>query len=159
MQIILYQTKSETNKINKTLSAPLTLNVVRLLDDTSIMTPIIDVRNSIGNLSAKNYAYIQAFQRYYFINSYEILSNEIVRLHLTVDVLMSFKNDINNLSVIAERSTNKGNVYLNDEQYPTLVQQNRTVYRLSNGLFYPHLLSGSDSRNYVLTLINKGATT
>lgn len=158
MQIILYQTKSETNKINKVLTSPLNLNVVRLLDDTSVTEPVIDVRNSIGNLSIKNYAYIQALQRYYFITSYEILSNDIVRLHLSVDVLMSFKNDINNLSVIAERSSNKGNVYLNDEQYPTLVQQNRTVYRLSNGLFYPHLLSGGESRNYVLTLINKGAT-
>ena len=60
MDIFLYKTESAPNVVDKKLTEVAHYTSVRLLDDTSVLTPIIEVREStiIDDLWAINYFYI-----------------------------------------------------------------------------------------------------
>ena len=121
MNIILYNTKDDNRKLNKTLTEIKTITV-RLKDDTDIMHPVIELDGA--NLpSTANYCYIAAFGRYYYINQQDIKIGRDLVLTLSVDVLMSWKSSILNSTVIAERTSNKYNKYIPDK-IPMLSRQN-----------------------------------
>ena len=121
MNIILYNTKDDNRKLNKTLTEIKTITV-RLKDDTDIMHPVIELDGA--NLPpTANYCYIAAFGRYYYINQQDIKIGRDLVLTLSVDVLMSWKSSILNSTVIAERTSNKYNKYIPDK-IPMLSRQN-----------------------------------
>lgn len=121
MDIILYNTKDDNRKLNKTLTEIKTITV-RLKDDTDIMHPVIELDGA--NLPpTANYCYIAAFSRYYYINQQDIKIGRDLVLTLSVDVLMSWKSLILNSTVIAERTSNKYNKYIPDK-IPMLSRQN-----------------------------------
>lgn len=121
MNIILYNTKDDNRKLNKTLTEIKTITV-RLKDDTDIMHPVIELDGA--NLPhTANYCYIAAFGRYYYINQQDIKIGRDLVLTLSVDVLMSWKSLILNSTVIAERTSNKYNKYIPDK-IPMLSRQN-----------------------------------
>ena len=121
MDIILYNTKDDNRKLNKTLTEIKTITV-RLKDDTDIMHPVIELDGA--NLPpTANYCYIAAFGRYYYINQQDIKIGRDLVLTLSVDVLMSWKSLILNSTVIAERTSNKYNKYIPDK-IPMLSRQN-----------------------------------
>lgn len=121
MDIILYNTKDDNRKLNKTLTEIKTI-AVRLKDDTDIMHPVIELDGA--NLPpTANYCYIAAFGRYYYINQQDIKIGRDLVLTLSVDVLMSWKSLILNSTVIAERTSNKYNKYIPDK-IPMLSRQN-----------------------------------
>lgn len=121
MDIILYSTKDDNRKLNKTLTEIKTITV-RLKDDTDIMHPVIELDGA--NLPpTANYCYIAAFGRYYYINQQDIKIGRDLVLTLSVDVLMSWKSLILNSTVIAERTSNKYNKYIPDK-IPMLSRQN-----------------------------------
>lgn len=121
MDIILYNTTDDNRKLNKALTAIKTISV-RLKDDTDIMHPVIEL-DSVNLPPAANYCYIAAFNRYYYINQQDIKIGRDLVLTLSVDVLMSWKSDILNSTVIAERTSNKYNKYIPDK-IPMLSRQN-----------------------------------
>lgn len=100
MVIELYNTNSENNKLNKSLSMYKTLNG-NLKDETSVMNPVILIESD--SLPLANYLYIPSFKRYYFIDSIDIVRDKLFRIHANVDVLMSYKNEIKNISAIIEK--------------------------------------------------------
>lgn len=121
MDIILYSTKDDNRKLNKTLTEIKTITV-RLKDDTDIIHPVIELDGA--NLPpTANYCYIAAFGRYYYINQQDIKIGRDLVLTLSVDVLMSWKSLILNSTVIAERTSNKYNKYIPDK-IPMLSRQN-----------------------------------
>ena len=121
MDILLYNTKDDNRKLNKTLTEIKTITV-RLKDDTDIMHPVIELDGA--NLPpTANYCYIAAFGRYYYINQQDIKIGRDLVLTLSVDVLMSWKSLILNSTVIAERTSNKYNKYIPDK-IPMLSRQN-----------------------------------
>ena len=121
MDIILYNTKDDNRKLNKTLTEIKSITV-RLKDDTDIMHPVIELDGA--NLpSTANYCYIAAFGRYYYINQQDIKIGRDLVLTLSVDVLMSWKSLILDSTVIAERTSNKYNKYIPDK-IPMLSRQN-----------------------------------
>ena len=121
MNIILYNTKDDNRKLNKTLTEIKTITV-RLKDDTDIMHPVIELDGA--NLPpTANYCHIAAFGRYYYINQQDIKIGRDLVLTLSVDVLMSWKSLILNSTVIAERTSNKYNKYIPDK-IPMLSRQN-----------------------------------
>lgn len=92
MNILFYQVLDEPNKINKTLGDAVTKNGA-LRDSVSILTPELLIQNeSIINY---NYCFIPELNRYYFIKSVEIVRNNLYKLSLKIDVLMTYKNVIN----------------------------------------------------------------
>lgn len=103
MKINFYNCLDDYNKLNKTLSNKIELDIV-LKERNNFINPNIILKNQITNFSY-NYCFIPSFNRYYFIENIEILSNNLILLSLKIDVLMTYKNDINNSFVtIAESS-------------------------------------------------------
>lgn len=116
MTITLYENQSEWNKIKKTLNNLSKIELTGTLKDaTNIETPVITIETTSGVLD-KNYAYIPDFGRYYFITDKQIITTNLVKLSLQVDVLMSFQNEILNTPCHIERSTEMYNKYINDNE-------------------------------------------
>ena len=86
----------------------------------SALRPVIDVEieDATTTVMSANYAYIQTFDRFYFIRNKTALNNKLWRFELEVDVLMSFRQEIGQLEVIVERQTNNYDMYLPDPKIP-----------------------------------------
>lgn len=108
ININFYNYTGAKNVLNKTLSNP-TIKTGLLYDKTDISHPIITIR-TFTTLNNLNYCYISDLNRYYFINNFEINGNK-TNLYLSVDVLMTYKNDILNAfgTIITRENANKYN--------------------------------------------------
>ena len=89
MKLILYKTTDPRNKLNKTLTAGKEI-LINLKRDEPKETPRIKISNS--NLTDNyNYAYIEVFDRYYFINSITKLNYSLSELEFETDLLSTYK--------------------------------------------------------------------
>ena len=91
MLLKLYNTNSETNRINKVLTNETEFDV-RLKDKSSVVNPVLVLKSE--TYINFNYAYIPKFQRYYFVDDISVFPNKMYLLTLRCDVLTSFKDDI-----------------------------------------------------------------
>ena len=90
MKLILYKTTDPRNKLNKTLTAGKEI-LINLKRDEPKENPRIKLSNS--NLTDNyNYAYIEVFDRYYFINSITKLNYSLSELEFETDLLSTYKN-------------------------------------------------------------------
>src|SRR5699024_8337740 len=107
MDIYLYNTADDDNVLNKTLKDELLIPDVKLKNPVNINNPILSLSSKIvyddgygGGWTYEtkdyNYAYIPAFERYYFIENITLQSNNINVLTLKVDVLKTYENEILN---------------------------------------------------------------
>lgn len=111
MSITLYKNSSPRNKINKTLVQVAELTG-HFRDNCNVMNPSITIEYSGTDF---NYMKISEFgDRYYFIDSIEVVRNEIITVNGSVDVLESFKSDILASDCIVSKNANRFNLYLND---------------------------------------------
>lgn len=119
MDIFLYKTESASNVVNKNLEEVAHYTDVRLLDDTSILTPTIEVREStiIDDLWTINYFYIPKFKRYYFVTD-AVATAGMFRISGRVDVLRSYKSEILISSQIISRQEKLQDRYLHDSMIP-----------------------------------------
>jgi len=94
MLLELYYTEDTYNTINKDLNLITSMNI-DVFNKVNILTPeiILKLDNSFNNF---NYAYIDEFERYYFITNIEPKNKYIHVLHLEVDVSETYKDDILN---------------------------------------------------------------
>lgn len=132
MDIKLYYNSSDNRCISKKLQNEKIITGT-LREETSIINPIIIVNNE--SPIRYNYVYIPEFRRYYYINNVESVRNNIWKLYLQVDPLMSFKGDILALKVVVEKQSllENGDEYIDDG---SLVSENlmfKTIYNFSNG--------------------------
>ena len=101
MNILLYKTTNTNNDLNKTINDKVEL-VGSLREASSIIAPSILIQsNPIGY----NYAYIPEFGRYYYIKNITAFRKGAYIVDLKCDVLMSFKEEILNMSGIVSRLT------------------------------------------------------
>lgn len=108
MNILLYKTTNANNDLNKTISDKVEL-VGTLREASSIIVPSILIQsNPIGY----NYAYIPEFGRYYYIKNITAFRKGAYIVDLKCDVLMTFREEILNMSGIVSRLTN-GDEYAN----------------------------------------------
>lgn len=126
-QIKLYYNSSDKNVMNKTLTELYTItgNFKR---PTDMIHPDIEVLyHTDVDWSNCNYIWCELFHRNYFIDSktYDTFGN--ITLHCTCDVLTSHKDVLNNLDIIANRTskTDKCNLYQYDPEIPSL--ENKVV--------------------------------
>ena len=119
MDIFLYKTESAPNVVDKKLTEVAHYTDVRLLDDTSILTPTIEVREStiIDNLWTINYFYIPKFKRHYFVTD-AVATAGMFRISGRVDVLKSYASEIKASSQIVTRQENRQDKYLHDSMIP-----------------------------------------
>ena len=122
MNILLYKTTNANNDLNKTISDKVEL-VGALRDSSSIIAPSILIQsNPIGY----NYAYIPEFGRYYYIKNITAFRTKAYILDLKCDVLMSFKEEILNMSGIVSRLTS-GDKYANRDIKTKCLETHRKI--------------------------------
>lgn len=134
MNIILYQTTSERERINKDLSSSLSLSGA-LRGECSVTNPSFNIE--VTNPSDYNYCYIPDFGRYYYITNIVSVRTNIWRIDCDVDVLMSFKDAILNLEVIvSDVSLGESPVstYYSGEQWASTVRTKTDIINFPNGL-------------------------
>lgn len=153
MNIVFYINNSDNRTLNKSLTE-LSSADISLKDENEIMRPVITLSAAYLPPSA-NYAYIEKFSRFYFINGQRILTGNRLEITLKEDVLMSWRVFLTqHAQVIAERSSNVPNKKLPDN-VPVLANRN-VIYKKFNGAsegFGSQTIS-ADSKCYCLTVLN-----
>ena len=141
MQIKLYSTKSERNRLTKVLNNEVTLtgNLERACD---IVNPII-VLEYDATLATKNYVYIADFGRYYFISNI-VFDDETMIVYMHCDVLMSFRADI--LASIAR-------VIRSASNYDVMIVDNMIINKANTRTYQRKIGNGFTRANKYLVLI------
>ena len=111
----LYVTTSDRNKLNKALGSAVSFDCV-LKEQSDVLHPVIRV-NTSSNLSGYNYARIERYGRYYYIEKIETTPNHFWEITMTVDPLMTYKDYIERVSGTITRSETIFDAYLNDPNY------------------------------------------
>ena len=95
MKVTLYKTTDQNNTINKNLTDPLEINInLKRTEDQE--RPRLLLKNDNDKYNGYNYAYIDFFKRYYFVESTSNNNDRIIELQLETDVLETYKDDILN---------------------------------------------------------------
>lgn len=91
MQMLLYHTDSKPNVINKTIIQLRAVNIVlrEMVDEKRPALLLHD--DTIAN---SNYCYLPDFKRYYFIDQVIRYNTHLVKVVLTSDLLMTYKDEL-----------------------------------------------------------------
>ena len=141
MNIIFYKTKDPVEVLNKTLTDA-AQKVGNLIDPCGVLNPVITFNFNPVNY---NYAFIAAFNRYYYADKPTVVNGGIWQVSFHVDPLMSWKNDIKKSPCIAAKSSTAYNLYLNDPNYKCY-QDDIILMRKFTGGF------SAETPSYVLAL-------
>lgn len=132
MNMTLYNYAGDTRKLNKYLTTITTVNIITITDETNILAPTVIISARAFNF---NYAYIPAFNRYYFVENVDIMRGERIAVRLRVDVLMSHKTAILQSNVIADRSASNSDAYIVDNKVGSRDKANTYVRKVDNSPF------------------------
>lgn len=122
MELTVGYVTDDEKTVNKNYIALAVLDV-KIKDNNNVINPTFIIATT-ETLNI-NYCYCPAWGRYYYVKV-EPLTGGRIALVCRVDALMSFKNDIKNLSAIIDKQQDitQANMYLDDN---SLVAENRTV--------------------------------
>ena len=127
-----------------------------LKDGTSVMAPVIEIKWTGSGTPLYNYAYINAFSRYYFVDDWRLV-NRIWEAHLRVDVLATYKATIGNSTRYVLRSASSSNADAVDNLYPAVCDftSGRIAGIFSDWAVYGPAANGA----YVITTIGDNSPT
>lgn len=134
MNIILYTTGSERERITKILTNAYTLTG-SLRGESSVINPSFIIEAE--NISTYNYCYIDSFNRYYFITNITSVRTNIWKIDCAVDVLMSYADEILNLDVIVSNVSDgesPSETYYSGQQWASTVKTSTSVINFPSGL-------------------------
>ena len=147
MNVILYNNKSDKRNLNKNLSEIKTVSATAK-GEINIISPTLILDYFSTDF---NYCYISDFNRYYFVNSITLLSGHRLQLDLSIDVLMTYKEEIKNLRVNVLRYENIEPTFLTDSRIPLFSDTTQKVIEFPENIF--NLESPSEnSKNFLLTV-------
>ena len=126
-----YKSTAEKNRMDKTSYLELIIQSTGTLRRaTSIITPEFEfVYNKVPDF---NYVYIPNFGRYYFIDNIVSYRNGVWTLSLSVDVLMSFKEQILQCEAFITRNEFEYEPRLMDNRQPIRTDVHRIVQEFSD---------------------------
>lgn len=151
MQIILYRYNTYKNKVDKTLFLKLVETLEGTLkEDVSIITPTI--RYEYDSFIEFNYVYIPDFKRYYFVDDVRVLSNKIYEADLSVDVLMTYKDNILELDGFVDRCSSEINPNIIDKKRVIEQGFDTEIYTVDNDITYDNGIDISSASNIIYTL-------
>ena len=113
MTIQLYNTSSDQRCIHKTLSGVGSSITCKLKDECTVEEPSFKMAYNANYLTA-NYLKVTDWNRYYYITDRNIINGNEIIINCHMDVLMSFKNQILDSNIIAERSSSDINKFIAD---------------------------------------------
>lgn len=85
--------------------------------ESSILSPTMQINSTISNPSSLNYAYIPAFNRYYWVTDWSYDRGFWI-VRMTVDVLATYKNEIGASELYVLRASSAYTPALPDGKYP-----------------------------------------
>ena len=147
MKIILYKSIADNRLLDKSSKITVidTIDTAHIKDDTSIISPSIVLSyKKISTLRKCNYLYIPSMGRYYYVNDIVLKQGGMYELKCHVDVLMTYKGDIRNITTLILRQENLNNPYIEDGQL--LVRANRVYEKHTIGRV------GDSADHYYLTV-------
>lgn len=161
MEIRLYSFSKRKNSTKQPVAADLITTLSgELKESCSVLMPVIKIEVPVGIdlfTDAVNYAYIPALGRRYWVSNINLIAAKIAELHLTVDVLGSYKSIIGNSTQFVVRSAAVKNDYLPDELYP--VSANSVTFEESLSLPWDMLNPGDITEGYyVVGMITSSST-
>ena len=122
----------------------------KIKEGTSIINPTVIIKKLSDNHIRKcNYARINEFGRYYFINDITEAPANQLEISMHVDVLKTYASQIRGISTLILRQENIFSPYYEDKE--ALVRVNRFREKKNIGT-----VGGADA-NYYLTVNNGGA--
>ena len=132
--LALYNSKAEKNKVDKTNDITLFQTLEGTLrEGVNILNPIVKIE--YNDFFTCNYAYIPQFNRYYFIEDVKSVSKNIWDVHLKVDVLMSYKDDILRQFALVDRNQYEFNVNIEDNQRSYKKEPEYEYIEIPNSIF------------------------
>lgn len=140
----LYQVTDDLNVMGKTIPSATSTHTIKLKDGCSIDKPVVTFSAQASALAPLNYAYIDTFQRYYYIVDRKSLVNGVMELTLESDPLQSFMQEIKAAPATITRQQNSTQGYLNDSGYNALAYE-KVMYRK-----FPNAL---DDFSYILMTV------
>lgn len=107
MQVKLMINLSLENVLNKNVSTAATYDaqMVTAIDDKQI---VVRVKLPTSEIKWTAINYMQVDGAYYYIDSVKHIANGLAELNGRIDLLMTYRDAIKQLSVLAERSTSHG---------------------------------------------------
>lgn len=132
MEVIFYYNQSDARQINKVLVAGETFEG-QGRDEVNVINPVIIF--DTPDILPYNYAYIPEFQRYYTIADKNAYREGLFEVTFDVDVLMSFRQDIFNMSAVVDKQTMpiNGDEYIDDSSLVADNVQFVQVFNYPNG--------------------------
>lgn len=147
------------NKRPNSLKTPLlstgTQIVIRVKDDSSVMSPVLEIKKTDGTVFDYNYCYLAVFSRFYFIDDI-ILAGNLWEVYTHCDVLASYRTDILNSTQYVARSSSNYDGSILDSLYtsklPTSGKQRATVFYdgvLAGGIYDEDYVMVTDATNSI----------
>lgn len=97
MQVNFYNNQSNENVINKNIKL-ITSKEIVFRATINEKNPVLLLHNDL--LTEVNYIEIPTFKRYYYIEHTEVFNNQLSRVFLITDLLMTYQNEILNNEVL-----------------------------------------------------------
>lgn len=97
MKVNFYDNQSNENVINKNLKL-ITSEFLVFRATINEKNPVLLLHND--SLNKINYAEIPTFKRYYYIEHVEAFNNQLSKVYLITDLLMTYQNEILNNEVL-----------------------------------------------------------
>lgn len=133
MTIQLYKCSAESNRIDKSDFLTYVATITGTLrEETSILEPTIILEYISQNF---NYIFIEEFNRYYFVDDIIIISNKLMSISLSVDVLMSYKDEIKELNGFVLRNEFNFNPFIIDDKLPVEVGTEILTMEIPSNVF------------------------
>lgn len=112
--IIFYNNNSDRRCINKNLTGAKTIsgNVKTQYTSSGIS---LDIDVSVAGMTPFQFNYMKFDNKYYYIDNVDFVSQNIIRLNCSVDLLMTYKTQILKQTAVLARSETSYNRYLTDD--------------------------------------------
>ena len=113
--ITFYNNNSDRRCINKHLTNAMTIsgNIKSQYTSSGIS---LDIDVSVAGITPFQFNYMKLDNKYYYIDSVDFISQNIIRLNCSIDLLESYKSQILKQTAVLERSQNIYSRYINDDK-------------------------------------------
>ena len=150
MQVALMNNYSRNNVLNKTVTTTATYDaqMVTAIDDKQIVVRF-HLPYTAVNWKAVNYMEVDG--AYYYIDSVKHIADGVAEINGSIDLLMTYRDAIKQLNVLAERSTSHGSHNIADPMRASSVGGKVTVTN-----FTSEIKDDEGSGAYVLSTSQRG---
>lgn len=130
----LYKNSAEPNRVNKIDYLEYVTDILGTMRDGGSVSHMV-IRIATPSIPDFNYIHIPELNRYYYVSDVEFIRTNLWDITLAVDVLMSYKEGILNLTAFVDRNEFNKNPYILDKKRVIVNGCDYIVDAVKNSLF------------------------